>query len=128
MKIERIECPYCGGNLNIESGLTTCFCNYCGKQLYINDGVQRIEIKKNETIHYVDDAKLRELELKEQQRIRYAEQKKREEEERKRTRQRIQEEKNRKVKRWWIIVAIWLVVFCNCSDTAKKVSSKRRKF
>ena len=99
-----MECPYCGGTLNIESGLSSCFCNYCGKQIFINDGVHRVEISKTETIHYIDDVKLREIELRELRRIKEEERLKKEAEEHRQALLEAEKEEKIKIKKWW-----WLV-------------------
>lgn len=61
MNVLQLGCPKCGAQLDIDPGKVTqgfCFCNYCGAKVVIND--------ENEyTIRIVDEAKLKELELRE---------------------------------------------------------------
>ena len=78
MKAYNINCPNCGGNINLEKDVQRCFCPYCGSQVLIDDGVQRSEIS------YRDEAKILELQLQEQARLRAVEAEK----------ARIQEEKS----------------------------------
>ena len=107
MKLKKLECPYCGGSVSIDKNLDSCFCPYCGRQFSVDDEVQRIEIKKSETVSYRDEAKLRELELKEQARERQ------EEEIRKRSERKAQiaQELQIKRKRWWKWLIIWFALW-----------------
>jgi DNA-directed RNA polymerase subunit RPC12/RpoP len=41
--IERIECPYCGGSINLpETGHVTQ-CSYCGRKVYVADVFKELE-------------------------------------------------------------------------------------
>ena len=64
MRLTKLECPHCGGNVSIDTKLDSYFCPYCGRQFSVDDEIQRIEIKKTETVSYRDEAKLKELELR----------------------------------------------------------------
>lgn len=45
MKIVKLECPSCGGNItdSIPEGMKYMFCKYCGQKMFIDDGVKRSE-------------------------------------------------------------------------------------
>lgn len=62
MKIIDIKCPKCGGELHIGEGRKDCFCEYCGSHLYFDD--------ENRTFTRIirDEAKLKELEIEEENR------------------------------------------------------------
>lgn len=36
MKLQAINCPNCGGSLEIDDGLDTFFCKYCGSKIVLN--------------------------------------------------------------------------------------------
>ena len=95
MKAYNINCPNCGGNINLEKDVQRCFCPYCGSKVLIDDGVQRSEIS------YRDEAKILELQLQEQARLRAVEAERQ---------RRIAEEKEEKKQRLKFPVA--LLVFC----------------
>ena len=102
MELTAINCPNCGGKVHIEEGRTLIYCSYCGTQIHIDDGTIRIDM----TQHYVDEARMRELELQEQQRIR-EEQAKLEQE--KRIEAELAKEKIW-CKKWLIILGIWIAI------------------
>ncbi|MDY6283216.1 MAG: DUF6591 domain-containing protein [Erysipelotrichaceae bacterium] len=61
MKLIKMECPYCGAELQVEEGKKIVTCPYCGKNVAVDD-------EKKETIVTVkDEAKLQEASLKQQQ-------------------------------------------------------------
>ena len=62
MKIIDIKCPKCGRELHIGEGRKDCFCEYCGSHLYFDD--------ENRTFTRIirDEAKLKELEIEEENR------------------------------------------------------------
>lgn len=61
MKLIKMECPYCGAQLQVEEGKKLAVCPYCGKNVAVDD-------EKKETIVTVkDEAKLQEASLKEKQ-------------------------------------------------------------
>ena len=61
MKLIKMECPYCGAELQVEEGKKIATCPYCGKNVAVDD-------EKKETIVTVkDEAKLQEASLKQQQ-------------------------------------------------------------
>lgn len=59
MKLIKLECPYCGGELEADEGSRVITCSYCGRDVSVDDEVQREET----TIHIKDEARLREAEL-----------------------------------------------------------------
>ncbi len=61
MKTIVIKCPDCGASLNIEDGRKTCYCQWCGAKVMIDD-----EIDKHV---YVDEARIKEAEVKEKIRL-----------------------------------------------------------
>ena len=63
MKLTSIRCPSCGGGLRIPPDRDFIFCTYCGSQIHYDDGVARCEV----THRYIDEARLRELDLLERQ-------------------------------------------------------------
>lgn len=64
MKLHKLTCPNCNGDLNIEidEGLTSVFCPYCGQKFFVDDEKQEWTINKNininKNIHkrYTNDA------------------------------------------------------------------------
>ena len=62
MRIAELKCPYCGADLQIEEDRKDCFCEYCGSHLYFDD--------ENRTFTKIirDEAKLKELEIEEENR------------------------------------------------------------
>ena len=72
MEVKAIKCPSCGGSLQIPEGKSMFFCTFCGSQIQVDDGKITIDIKQNININqqYTDVAKMRELDLQEQDRIR----------------------------------------------------------
>ena len=105
MELLKLQCPYCKGNLSLEidESINTCYCPYCRQQIFIDDGVKRININKNETYTYRDEARIREIEYAEQERRRR---------EQKRLQQRKEQEYlewelSEKKRRWKIYVAAW---------------------
>lgn len=61
MKIIPITCPNCHANVEVQEGKQYCFCTYCGTKLFLDDEAI--------TFVYRDEAKLKELELLEKERI-----------------------------------------------------------
>ncbi len=88
MKVYELKCSNCGADLKVSADRKIIFCEYCGTKNLIDDEIIRSEVNHSGTIVYRDEAKLRELELKEAERIR--------------------EENKRKAKfrRWYLIVII----------------------
>lgn len=37
MKVKKLECPYCGGNLDLSKFNVVNFCPYCGKRVILED-------------------------------------------------------------------------------------------
>ena len=91
-----LDCPNCGGHVQIDEDIDVCFCMYCGQQLLL---------KNRQVIIVRDEAKLRELELQEEER-------KRQEEQAKAklaaeiAKQKLEEEKHRQQVREWLRLLI----------------------
>lgn len=96
MTVTSFKCPNCGADLQVEEGRTMCFCNYCGTQIHIDDGTIRVNITKR----IVDEARLRELDLQEQNRIRQEANESQKEAEAK-----------KKITNWWTAVVVCQAVF-----------------
>lgn len=60
MKIIPIVCPSCGAQLEIAEERETCFCSYCGAQIMLVD-----ENHTKHTYRKIDDARIREADVKE---------------------------------------------------------------
>lgn len=63
MKMERLNCPYCGASIDVNvQGRTNVFCSYCGQQIQLEDNKREFIYNKNvnvtKTIHkrYTNDA------------------------------------------------------------------------
>jgi hypothetical protein len=65
--LKQIECPACGGTIQVPEDQDTCFCTYCGRQLAVEG---RMVMIVKQTMVIEDKARLRELELQEEARIR----------------------------------------------------------
>ena len=63
MQLKKMECPGCGAEIRLSSGNDYCICEYCGTQIAVHNENRREYV-------YRDVAKLRELELREEQRKR----------------------------------------------------------
>ena len=63
MQLRKMECPGCGAEIRLSSGNDYCICEYCGTQIAVHNENRREYV-------YRDVAKLRELELREEQRKR----------------------------------------------------------
>ena len=84
IKMIALKCPECGAKLQIEEGHKECFCQYCGHKIFLDDGsvettyiyrkVDEARIKKPRLINLL---RLKELEIKQKELDRKAEQKKR---------------------------------------------------
>ena len=61
MKLTAMVCPACGAKLEAEEGRKFIFCSSCGVKVNIENENERV-------IRYVDEAKIRELELEEKKR------------------------------------------------------------
>ena len=92
MKVYELKCSNCGADLKVSADRKIIFCEYCGTKNLIDDEIIRSEVNHSGTVSYRDEAKLRELELKEAERIR--------------------EENKRKAafRRWHIVLLIGVVV------------------
>jgi transcription elongation factor Elf1 len=94
MKLIKMECPYCGAQLQIEEGQKTAVCPYCGQSVTVDDE------KKESIVTIKDEAKLKEAELHGQQ---YQEQLK--------ERQREEQKAFRKGKEFKFIIILLIVSF-----------------
>lgn len=63
MNLRVIKCPNCNANISLEESAQTCQCEYCGSRFVVEDGVIRVNIKNQ----YVDEARVREVELQQKQ-------------------------------------------------------------
>ena len=59
MKIISLKCPECNASLSIEDDRQHCFCKYCGTKIIIDDG------STTHTYRKVDEARIREADVKE---------------------------------------------------------------
>lgn len=50
MKLQQIQCPGCGAEIEIPEGRDKFFCQYCGASIYVDDEVER----KEYTIRHID--------------------------------------------------------------------------
>ena len=74
MRISRIDCPYCGANIDIdnervrEKNIKIIHCTYCGKQIMVESddttAKKNINITQNINHHVTNDAEI----IKEQNR------------------------------------------------------------
>ena len=64
MKIISLKCPECNATLSIEGDRKYCFCQYCGTKILIDDG------STTHTYRKVDEARIREADVKENIRLR----------------------------------------------------------
>ena len=53
-----LKCPSCGALIHIEPNKESCFCTYCGSQIQISD-------PNKKTVTYIDAARIKEAEVKE---------------------------------------------------------------
>ncbi len=98
MELKSLNCPNCGGSVNIPEGVSRFYCTYCGSQIQVDDGKITIDLNANINLdhRYTDVARLKELELQEK------EQKQKEEE-------KLQEKK--KKKEWVLTLLIAIIVY-----------------
>ena len=74
MKIEHIQCPACGADLDIPKGKDSFFCQYCGASVHVNDEVQRKEvvhrkIDEAEIVKSNNEIELKKLEMEQAERM-----------------------------------------------------------
>lgn len=102
MELFQLVCPGCGADISLGKETVDCFCPYCGKKFKFDDGVQHFE----HTINYRDEARLKELEIEEQ-------------EKRKNEQRRLKEERRKEAerlrelhikRRWVIVLGVWFGV------------------
>ena len=103
MELKSLNCPNCGGAVNIPEGVSRFFCTYCGSQIQIDDGKIIIDlnaninanINLNQQYRYTDVARLKELELQEKER----------------ERRELAEKKEKLKPIWWIVyLLIWILI------------------
>ena len=59
MKLTKLVCPHCGGNLDVDlKERDYIHCPYCQNKIEVDDGIQRIEITKNIHKKYTNEAKI----------------------------------------------------------------------
>ena len=58
MRLIKMTCPNCGAELELDAERTQAFCTYCGNKLYIEDGSIKI------TNRIIDEARLKEAEVR----------------------------------------------------------------
>jgi hypothetical protein len=59
MKLQTMICPKCSGQLYFEDDQDTCFCSNCGTQVFKSD-----KGKRTYTYRTIDEAKIKEQEVK----------------------------------------------------------------
>ena len=59
MELIALKCKHCGGEITIEEDKKIVYCPYCGTQNYIDDGTRTVKI--------VDEAKLEEVRLRQEE-------------------------------------------------------------
>ncbi len=119
MELIKLECPYCGAELNVKSDTRECFCTYCGKKLLIKDDVHRSEVSAN--INYKDMARLKELEMLERELAKKEEQERLEAQATANYYARVR----RRLKRWFLFSAIisFLVGIFSAAGTIANVKN-----
>ena len=72
MELKSLNCPNCGAFVQIPDGVERFLCPYCHSQFQIDDGKITIDLNANINLNhqYTDVARMRELELREEERIR----------------------------------------------------------
>ena len=94
MKVYELKCNNCGADLKVSDDRKVIFCEYCGSKNLIAEQVIRSEVKHSSTVVYRDEAKLRELDIQEQER------------------RREEKKRNRTFKRWYFIsIGSFVVLF-----------------
>lgn len=73
MKVEKIECPYCGGPIDLAQYKSVKFCPYCGQPVHITDGStvtinKNIKIEKHEQTEHTERI-INEAEIEKQKRL-----------------------------------------------------------
>lgn len=63
IKMISVKCPECGANISIENDRKFCFCQYCGTKVMMDDGSATYTYRK------VDEARIKEAELKQAVRL-----------------------------------------------------------
>lgn len=71
MKLKSLKCPECNANIKIDEGRKSCFCTYCGCSILVDD--ESTTVNYNHTYTKRDEAKIREIELKETIRLKQLE-------------------------------------------------------
>ena len=63
IKMISLKCPECDASLSVDGELKQCFCQYCGTKIMIDDG------STSHTYRTVDEARIKEAEIKESIRL-----------------------------------------------------------
>ena len=76
MELKSLNCPNCSAVVQIPDGVDRFFCTYCGSQIQIDDGKITIDLNANIKLdqRYTDVARVKELDLQEQERKRQEDQ------------------------------------------------------
>ena len=73
MKVIKLKCDECGATLEVNRELKKIYCNYCGAEAILDDG------STTHTYRNIDEAKIKELEIKDKIHARKLEYKEKEE-------------------------------------------------
>lgn len=73
VRVIKLTCPECGGNIEIENDRSFCFCKYCGARVMLDDESHTVNINKNiyvkkdihNTKRYIDDAEIEKVKAEE---------------------------------------------------------------
>ena len=63
MQLKKLECPGCGADIRLDPEANYCICEYCGTQIAVHNENRREFV-------YRDIARIKELEMREEQRKR----------------------------------------------------------
>ena len=98
MKTYQLKCPSCGADIVLEGNRSFCFCTYCGARVYIDNGTHKVEITKNINHNktYRDEAKIRKIEFEERMQERIL----------------LEQQKERRRKRWSAVGTFIVVIAC----------------
>ena len=102
MKLKSLKCPECNANIVIEENRKTCFCTYCGCSILIDD--ESTTINHNYTYTERDEARIREVELKEMVRLKELENEEK---------QKIREQKNNWIMLAGVVILIIIIITTN---------------
>lgn len=66
MEVKAIKCPSCGANVEYDGSKPFLHCQYCGTEIAVETDTPSSESDDVQTVHIVDDAKMKRLEMREQ--------------------------------------------------------------